>query len=138
MIDVPFPSAAAEVESTISFKVDCPNLVSSSHCKKKRVSVNSHDIPRRTEALLIWLFIPFFVEAFFPSADDGENFSPSQVHLTYCVILGVTNEQENLVLFDNEAHSMRVVELSFIERAVDQPNLAVSDLRFKSHGLFVD
>ena len=54
------------------------------------------------------------------------------------MILGVANVEEMLVLTEDVTQALRVVELSLIERTVDQTNLAVSNLFLEAHGPLIN
>ena len=54
------------------------------------------------------------------------------------MVLCVAQIDEMLVLTENVAQALRVMELRLRIVSIDQANLSVSDLFFKLHCLFVD
>ena len=54
------------------------------------------------------------------------------------MILRVAEIYEMLVFSEDMAHTLWMMELSLIVRAINQTNLTISDLIFKLHGLLID
>ena len=53
------------------------------------------------------------------------------------MVLAVTQVEEVLVLSENVAHALRVMELSFIICTIDKANFTVANLGFKLHRIFI-
>jgi len=54
------------------------------------------------------------------------------------MVFRITKVDEVLVLSEHVAHALRMMELCFSVVAIDEANLAITDLVFKLHSVLVD
>mgnify|MGYP000998511387 CR=1 FL=1 len=108
------------------------------HRENERVAVHGHNIPRTRQSLGLGRLVPLFVEALLAGANYSQHFLRGEVDFADGVVLGVAQVNEVLVLAEDVAEAVRVVELGLAVVAVDEPDLAVADLRLESHRFFVD
>ena len=79
--------------------------------KDQRVTVYCHDIPRTRKTLGFGGLVSLFVETFFASSDNGQNFFAREIYFANCVIFRVAQIQKVIALAKNVADALRVVEL---------------------------
>ena len=110
----------------------------SSHCKNQCVPIDRHNVPRARQPLCLRRLIAFFIEAFLASANHSQDFLGREVNLADRMILTVTEVQEVLVLAEDVAHALRVMELRLIIGSINEADFTVSDLVFELHRFLVD
>jgi hypothetical protein len=111
VVQISFTTVATELKAPVSFQVQSPNLVRARHCKDQRVTVYCHDIPRTRKTLGFGGLVSLFVETFFASSDNGQNFFAREIYFANCVIFRVAQIQKVIALAKNVADALRVVEL---------------------------
>ena len=112
--------------------------MSTCHGKDNCITVDSDNIPRARESLCLGRLIAFFVEALFARANHCQNLLGRDVDLTNRMVLCIAHIDEVLVLTENVAEALWVMELRLGIVSIDKANLSVSDLLFKLHCFFVD
>ena len=112
--------------------------MSSCHCEDQSISIDGHNVPRTGKALRFRRFISFFIESLFTRSNDGEHIFACNINFANCVVLRIAYVDEMLILSENVAHSLWMMELSFRVLAIYQSNLSVSDLILELHRIFVD
>ena len=111
MVKISFTTVATELKAPVSLQVQSPNLVRARHCKDKRVTVYCHDIPRTRKTLGFGGLVSFFVETFFASSDNGQNFFAREIYFANRMIFSVAQIQKVIALAENVADALWVVEL---------------------------
>ena len=108
-----------------------------SHRKDERISVNGDNVPRAGQSLSFRRLVSLFIESFLASADDSEHLLRCQVDFSDRVVLAVAQVQEVLVLSEDMAHALRVMELRLVVGTVDESNFSVANLVLKLHRILV-
>ena len=111
--------------------------MSTSHGEDKRITVNSHYVPRAGKTLCLWRLVALFVKALLTSANHGQNLLGRDVNFANRVVLRVAKVDEVLILTEDMAHALRVMELGLVIQTVHKANLSVSNLILKLHRIFI-
>ena len=110
----------------------------SSHGKYQSVPIHRYNIPRARQPLCLGRLVAFFVEALFACADHSQDFLGREVNLADCVIFTVAEVQKVLILAEDVAHALRVMELRLVIGTIHEANFTVANLILKLHGVLVD
>ena len=109
-----------------------------SHSKDQSVTVYGDNIPWARQALCLRTLVTFFVESFLTSSNDCQNLLGCDIDFSDSMVFRITKVDEVLVLSEHVAHALRVMELCFSVVAIDEANLAITDLVFKLHSVLID
>ena len=137
-IQIAFFTTSTKVESSVCFEVKGPDLVRASHCKDECITIDGDNVPRAAQSLRLRRLVSFLIEALLTSSDHGQHLLGRDVDFADCVVLCVAKVQEVLILPENVAEALRMMELSLVVGTIDQANLAIADLVFKLHRLLVN
>ena len=111
--------------------------MSACHCKDDGVTVDSHYVPRARQSLRLWRLVPVFIKTLLPSSNHSQYFLGRNVDLANRMILCVADVYEVLVLTENVAEALRMMELRLIIVSIDKADLTVSYLLIKLHCLLI-